>query len=80
MSLRHITSLAVTILSGLGWISGTFMAPPPVLSDPEPDPLESPHTTAAGPERTRPRMGRETISGAPLTPVERELWADLLDQ
>jgi hypothetical protein len=73
MSFRHLTALAVTIFSRLGWISGNFLAPPPMLDYVEPD------TPTAASERTRPLAGREVISGAPMTPVERELWADLLD-
>jgi len=76
MSLRHITALAVKVLSQMGWMSALFVSPPPF--DPEPDAPEAPRTTAAAPERMRPRLCRESISGAPLTPVERELWTDLL--
>jgi hypothetical protein len=73
MSFRHFTALAVTIFSRLGWISGNFVAPPPMFDHVEPE------TTTAAPERARPLSCREAISGAPMTPVERELWADLLD-
>jgi hypothetical protein len=72
MRLRRIGSGMIGWLTHLGWVSALFTGPPPqvwLVKDPQPPPADPP---------PRPVLFPEVVSGAPMTPAERELWADLL--